>query len=1244
MKFYYTLILLVFGIFPVLAQPALSEGNVRIGTQGTHWSKLPSSKDIRDAEQAFKDKYRGRIAAMGSPAKMHGPWYDDPLMANKVFLTVRFKEEKPNWYTTRVFSLTYDYSSGKFSFEGVLIHTRRDKQSKKMETATYLIPVDLRYYNNGWIDGGSPTPDPPSPDPYEQPTPTPGYNDDYSDDEDDLPWGVIFGTLGGLLVAGIIARMRKKEKGDAKAPKTDEKGAPKKKKERVKYILEISREHILLTPDKAEAVRVKAWKISAKGKREAPNATIRLSCADPAVEIKPKRGKGELQVAIKLVGTPLQENVPIEVTAKAGQKSTQATIHVKVKAGYTISLTATPKDKHSLLPNSEDTLSIHAQVLDQTGKVDLALSQKVTYGSVDDWLDVSATQWNKKGQTVHVQASNPRPHEGEITPPKSVAVYAQLEEPPHKLTEVYTIHLEDYSLEVDRDYITIPATQTNYSTSLSAWVEGENDQKWKFKAVYKNPHGGRTKKLSTISTKQVAPNQIDITLEGPSKLPKKGDKSVSETLIVSAQKGHEDPIERHITICVHQEGLFLERGMNSKGAIEVVADGSIDKGLEFASYLWDAAQEDIVVDRVGLEQLTFELDPSSRKAENVLSVLKPQITFDTLVGNVPFGRYKLKSEKEIPGENELFKAKYTIKAPAPNPRFPEAYQLEVPFHFRSHGVGSDVPGWDEAYNRCRRIIIMHIPTAHAIKELSALLERRKKTLGVEGMVAMHKTLWSIAQDLILAKGAEGYERYGDWAEGIEYTLEWAEWAGVLCFNAWMVALIGPYAPVASIVKGEMVEAIKFFIYEEDKTVEDFLWDELERNFFGLFRAAEGRVIDPDRISKMLKVNKAYAWMIFVTYHFLVNLYRTKSLKEATYAALREARDEIIVTFLVGKITKDAHKHGYKVDAQSPRVKKLLDDVSSSVKKDSAGREYVPKDKVIELMKDPAKVRTLKNKAPDSLKKAFERTRHGMQKAHDADLIKHISENSKFSEGEIKIDDFRTPGTKGEFNLNTDRDYRVLVRGGKTADGRDIWLEYPKEKWQNKSFEYFGKHTNKPAGYSDAEWAEKLQQMPTDKAHIEASLDYSDQGVDLKTGKRIRVEPNIMKVKAGKAKLLDPEGLGNMYKEKVDASLRGGNVPEAYAQGKKGVDSLKKVRKGYEKMGYEVGELPKNLEKAMDVVNKAPVDVDATPEAIKNINNKLNKLGFKDVGDVSTAIQKQFKNFSNVKPKSVFGKLLNKVGI
>ena len=175
---------------------------------------------------------------------------------------------------------------------------------------------------------------------------------------------------------------------------------------------------------------------------------------------------------------------------------------------------------------------------------------------------------------------------------------------------------------------------------------------------------------------------------------------------------------------------------------------------------------------------------------------------------------------------------------------------------------------------------------------------------------------------------------------------------------------------------------------------------------------------------------------------------------------------------------------------------------------------------------------------------------------------------------------------------------------------------------------------------------------TDKSHPEASMDYSDQGYEyiidnkgnvhrIKTkdvagilkAENIEQAPDgTFKYKGKSGELIDPEGLGKMYKHKTDIELDKIDQPppkgmssedwankcksEAMAQSAKGVKSLDKLRDAYKTKGKNVPDIPKNIRDGMDLMRDSAKDSTATPGAYEtNLSSLGIDGGIKQMNDI-----------------------------
>jgi hypothetical protein len=111
-----------------------------------------------------------------------------------------------------------------------------------------------------------------------------------------------------------------------------------------------------------------------------------------------------------------------------------------------------------------------------------------------------------------------------------------------------------------------------------------------------------------------------------------------------------------------------------------------------------------------------------------------------LTGNIPYGKYQMKSMEQIPGFGDVFTLTYLVEAPYSGDENPEQFQMELQLKVKTYGIGNEFPDWVEAYNNCKKIILDHVPNGDTQSKLYELLEARKYTLGAEGLNEMRKRI------------------------------------------------------------------------------------------------------------------------------------------------------------------------------------------------------------------------------------------------------------------------------------------------------------------------------------------------------------------------------------------------------------------------------------------------------------------------------------------------------------------------
>ena len=242
---------------------------------------------------------------------------------------------------------------------------------------------------------------------------------------------------------------------------------------------------------------------------------------------------------------------------------------------------------------------------------------------------------------------------------------------------------------------------------------------------------------------------------------------------------------------------------------------------------------------------------------------------------------------------------------------------------------------------------------------------------------------------------------------------------------------------------------------------------------------------------------------------------------------------------------------------------------------------------------------------------------------------HLS--AKYNGAEIRVETVRTPGREYHpWDVNTDNDIIALWKvTGK--DGTVDWVEVPRGEWEHVYYKSYAENTGftldkaieKFPGESWGRmskpkqlrrWAELHGETPTDVFHPEAARDFSTQRGAITMGEK-PLRPGAAIAADGEGRLIDPEGLGLMEKNKVNNYWRKGDLgsrTEALENLKKTGDQYRNLERGYREMGYKIDDMPDNMKKALQVVenNKLSPAVRAA---------RLQELGYDSPGDLAGKI-------------------------
>ncbi|MCB0474452.1 MAG: hypothetical protein KDC69_02190 [Flavobacteriaceae bacterium] len=1059
--------------------------------------------------------------------------------------------------------------------------------------------------------------------------------------EDDIPWSVVIGVLTAAAVAAIIRQLAKKKKDPGKKDKKEE-------KENAHYVLQLNKEQFELIPGQPDTLHAAVYKITEKGRKQCASV-LQVQNAEKSLKISPQSGQGSLQAQLILKEQPEESRFNIVIIAQADGHEFQKKVTITTSGEKNLQFETEPGNKRSLRPDTYQVITCYAQVLDEKGKNIADLTDKISFVPQDDWIDMSKPFIEEERIGIYIGCSNPNPNNSNATPPPTVTVTMTMDEVPEgeePLQKDLVIQLLDCKLDTEIDDCTFPATEEMSEITFDAYIENAGEEKgWNFNAEYRLGVD-RDDPLTDIAINKKSEITAEVTLTGPILKPKEGESYISKTLVIMAAQGDEEPLERHITVIVSSEGLLVKHGVNKNNEFNFLADKPVEQNFDFSLQVYDENTNEITVDKNALSQLEFELLSEEKEIRNLISVLLPQIDFIDLVTNIPYGRYRLTTDRDIPGTGEVFPIKYKVKAPVENTLKPEIFELVLTINVKTYGIGQEFPDWVKAYEECKYILNNYVPKGEPYNKLNHLLETRKMTLGAEGLTELRNRMWKVASQLILAKGAEGYESEAAWANAITVTLEWTEWAGDIAFSALMayatggLAAGGLVATGAGMLKGALVEALQAFASDPQISFDEFMKRQVDKFVPMLMNMAKGRLLSIENIELIVRNNKPLAWTIFVSTEFLYNLYQTKSVYDAAKITAQGMVEEIMVQ----KLTKRLHQEALhrKIAYKSPQ--EFFDEIRNNTKVVN-GEEVIDQKKLLEIMRDPEQVRTIKNLGGDKLKKIFQNSRNKIYEEHDFHLKQFIHEKYGIPKDDLVIDEFRTPGADPN-DVNTDRDYRVLRKtvtklqvtdkagnpvlddnGSPIYKEKVTYTEIQKPDWQEKSYEIFGDITGKPKQIDATEWAEKHQQRGTDKYDDEACSDYSDQVYNPKTGKIEVLDSNIKRVKAGKSTLIDAEETGNMYRKKVENSLKTGGKTEAYKQLQKSIDTLEEVRKGYEKQGKNIPELDSDLNIAMQYAKKikSHITTDLDPDNYKNVEKHIKNMTGYDLNKLTNDIEKSFKD-------------------
>lgn len=284
-----------------------------------HWTRLPSDAEIGNAKEEYlsylvKNDGTGQRIDEVTVAKYHvcegGSWVNHVEMevdASWYWQSSSGTESEWRPYTSDTFLI---YNPGRDTFEFAWTRVSSPYFSG-LYTGTVQGFATGACSTGSTRTGSSPQPD-----------------------DDNNTWIVIIGAAAIIGAGAVIGAKKLGAKG---------KTIPEKKKkeengeEKVRYILQLSSDHLTVTPDTPASLKVTAWKvIGTRPPAPAPEAAITL--AAPAggggLSIQPASGTGSVEVVIALANGVRTSPVIITVTAAVGKSAESAPVTVDIPAEY----------------------------------------------------------------------------------------------------------------------------------------------------------------------------------------------------------------------------------------------------------------------------------------------------------------------------------------------------------------------------------------------------------------------------------------------------------------------------------------------------------------------------------------------------------------------------------------------------------------------------------------------------------------------------------------------------------------------------------------------------------------------------------------------------------------------------------------------------------------------------------------------------------------------------------------------
>jgi len=734
---------------------------------------------------------------------------------------------------------------------------------------------------------------------------------------------------------------------------------------------------IHVTEKETATISAKVMSIDENGiGNDVPDSVISLDVpldTSEYLSVSPVRGTGLLNATIKQIDKTERKDVSLTLSASVqneeiSDKPTITVIFGKPTTGPI--KTQFENDKNKISPFiANDRTVLMARVESEDGEPLVAL-WTFKLANSKGWLDEPSSQtvYGEGWTAVALQATSPDPNNENAEPPASedVLITAEIDGKTIGNVTVPVILLPRPKIEADRYQVSlVKGTKGNASVNIQIIDGGE--ESWDIIIDEERS----PQKLASASIKKIDNTNAELTI---TELEVSGERTddtyESEKIVIRGMPPSgilNFPLECHIQVIIQKEGLFINKTGQRDGMYYVpvpIVGEELSKILMF-SYYYLNDEGEIVREIPSItppNDLIFTIfEEEGSKSYNVALASKLHIEYQN--AGLTFANYAAFMQRPIPGDGRPIAVTYRATVQDHKGKEETGY-CEFTLGLETLDANPGSASWEIEVERCKKIINVMAPDI-ARPELLELVEKRKRVLGVEGLVKLRWQIYDRAYRLNIEEAKDYLDQANDYDTIIE-VLEWVKWAGDLAFNTALSPVLGPYiaacnpavralAPIlVNQIKGKVLLALE--AYQNDWTLEQFF--NKINPLSEIFGIIESKVVDVDRlewgVQLIMDTPKAriIAWGAFAGYHFFKGIYygvdvgkpeRCYSVVCAATQTAKEIRDEALVNWLGHLVATQGQKNLKDVNWFGTNEKGSGDKVKTSSDGKKIGDQQKPVD-------------------------------------------------------------------------------------------------------------------------------------------------------------------------------------------------------------------------------------------------------------------------------------------------------------